>query len=143
MKKNKLLLATAILATALGTASLNQNVKAETAGVVSSGQLTIKKSITNFNDDTLLMPKTDYTFSVNPDSAATGTESNLPIKPGIAVNNQDIKVSYSNTDKTSGKEKQVVVDFMKVTFPSVGIYVMLLPRIKGQQKELHMMIQNG
>ncbi|HGK8046669.1 TPA: hypothetical protein ACJ7BH_001231 [Streptococcus pyogenes] len=43
MKKNKLLLATAILATALGTASLNQNVKAETAGVVSSGQLTIKK----------------------------------------------------------------------------------------------------
>ncbi|HHY0092234.1 TPA: QVPTGV class sortase B protein-sorting domain-containing protein [Streptococcus pyogenes] len=131
MKKNKLLLATAILATALGTASLNQNVKAETAGVVSSGQLTIKKSITNFNDDTLLMPKTDYTFSVNPDSAATGTESNLPIKPGIAVNNQDIKVSYSNTDKTSGKEKQVVVDFMKVTFPSVGIYRYVVTENKG------------
>ncbi|HES2377262.1 TPA: QVPTGV class sortase B protein-sorting domain-containing protein, partial [Streptococcus pyogenes] len=34
MKKNKLLLATAILATALGMASMSQNIKAETAGVI-------------------------------------------------------------------------------------------------------------
>ncbi|VHD58025.1 T antigen/fimbrial major structural protein Tee11 [Streptococcus pyogenes] len=45
MKKNKLLLATAILATALGTASLNQNVKAETAGVIDGSTLVVKKTI--------------------------------------------------------------------------------------------------
>ncbi|HES9321247.1 TPA: QVPTGV class sortase B protein-sorting domain-containing protein [Streptococcus pyogenes] len=124
MKKNKLLLATAILTTALGTASLNQNVKAETAGVVSSGQLTIKKSITNFNDDTLLMPKATFTFDVKPVDV-TGEEkdtaSGLKIQKGIAgVASQTIQ--YDNTDKPTNKEKAVNFDFSTVTFPNVGVY---------------------
>ncbi|HHJ7894344.1 TPA: major pilin T13, partial [Streptococcus pyogenes] len=82
MKKNKLLLATAILATALGTASLNQNVKAETAGVVTGKTLPITKSMI-YTDNEILMPKTTFTFTIEPDTTASGkTKDGLEIKSG-------------------------------------------------------------
>ncbi|GMN83799.1 T antigen/fimbrial major structural protein Tee11 [Streptococcus pyogenes] len=124
MKKNKLLLATAILATALGTASLNQNIKAETAGVTNGTHLTIKKTIVNYNDSEVLMPKTTFTFVVKP-LEVTGKEkdtaSGLKIQKGIdGVKSQEIK--YDNAVKPKDKEKSVELDFSTVQFPNVGIY---------------------
>ncbi|ASO67610.1 TPA: QVPTGV class sortase B protein-sorting domain-containing protein [Streptococcus pyogenes] len=126
MKKNKLLLATAILATALGTASLNQNVKAETAGVTNGAQLTIKKTIANYNDSEVLMPKATFTFEVKPDNSVTGVEKTvdgLTIKAGIAEGLVKTgNVEYSNTDKVENKDKTTTFDFSTVKFPEVGVY---------------------
>ncbi|AUG49704.1 pilin [Streptococcus pyogenes] len=123
MKKNKLLLATAILATALGTASLNQNVKAETAGVIDGSTLVVKKTFPSYTDDKVLMPKADYTFKVEADSTASGkTKDGLEIKPGIVNGLTEQIISYTNTDKPDSKVKSTEFDFSKVVFPGIGVY---------------------
>lgn len=123
MKKNKLLLATAILATALGTASLNQNVKAETAGVSENAKLIVKKTFDSYTDNEVLMPKADYTFKVEADSTASGkTKDGLEIKPGIVNGLTEQIISYTNTDKPDSKVKSTEFDFSKVVFPGIGVY---------------------
>ncbi|HGN5408618.1 TPA: FctA domain-containing protein [Streptococcus pyogenes] len=122
MKKNKLLLATAILATALGTASLNQNVKAETAGVVTGKSLQVTKTMT-YDDEEVLMPETAFTFTIEPDMTASGKEGDLDIKNGIVEGlDKQVTVKYKNTDKTSQKTKIAQFDFSKVKFPAIGVY---------------------
>ncbi|HEP6115568.1 TPA: QVPTGV class sortase B protein-sorting domain-containing protein [Streptococcus pyogenes] len=123
MKKNKLLLATAILATTLGTASLNQNVKAETAGVSENAKLIVKKTFDSYTDNEVLMPKADYTFKVEADSTASGkTKDGLEIKPGIVNGLTEQIISYTNTDKPDSKVKSTEFDFSKVVFPGIGVY---------------------
>lgn len=123
MKKNKLLLATAILATTLGMASLNQNVKAETAGVSENAKLIVKKTFNSYTDDEVLMPKTDYTFKVEADDNAKGkTKDGLDIKPGIVNGLTEQIISYTNTDKPDSKVKSTEFDFSKVIFPGIGVY---------------------
>ncbi|HEQ9666931.1 QVPTGV class sortase B protein-sorting domain-containing protein [Streptococcus pyogenes] len=123
MKKNKLLLATAILATALGTASLNQNVKAKTAGVVTGKTLPITKSMI-YTDNEILMPKTTFTFTIEPDTTASGkTKDGLEIKSGETTGlTTKAIVSYDNTDKESAKNKTSNFNFETVTFSGIGIY---------------------
>ncbi|HEP3181853.1 TPA: QVPTGV class sortase B protein-sorting domain-containing protein [Streptococcus pyogenes] len=124
MKKNKLLLATAILATALGTASLNQNVKSETAGVSENAKLIVKKTFDSYTDNEVLMPKADYTFKVEADSSATDkTKDGLEIKPGVTEGlTTEQTIAYDNSVKPSDKSKTATFDFSTVKFPEVGVY---------------------
>ncbi|HER5555440.1 major pilin T18.1 [Streptococcus pyogenes] len=135
MKKNKLLLATAILATALGTASLNQNVKAETAGVIDGSTLVVKKTFPSYTDDKVLMPKADYTFKVEADDNAKGkTKDGLDIKPGVIDGLENTKtIHYGNSDKTTAKEKSVNFDFANVKFPGVGVYRYTVSEVNGNK----------
>ncbi|HEQ2962406.1 TPA: QVPTGV class sortase B protein-sorting domain-containing protein [Streptococcus pyogenes] len=123
MKKNKLLLATAILATALGTASLNQNVKAETAGVVTGKTLPITKSMI-YTDNDILMPKTTFTFEIAPKVVESAdTVDGLKVRAGITEGLvTTTTVDYTNADKSDKKDKTTLFDFSNVKFTEVGVY---------------------
>ncbi|HEQ0617654.1 TPA: QVPTGV class sortase B protein-sorting domain-containing protein [Streptococcus pyogenes] len=123
MKKNKLLLATAILATALGTASLNQNVKAETAGVVTGKTLPITKSMI-YTDNDILMPKTTFTFEIAPKVVESAdTVDGLKVRAGITEGLvTTTTVAYTNADKSDKKDKTTLFDFSNVKFTEVGVY---------------------
>nr|WP_282917576.1 QVPTGV class sortase B protein-sorting domain-containing protein [Streptococcus canis] len=135
MRKHNLLFATAILATALGTAAFSQTVNAETVGVIDGSTLIVKKTFPSYTDDNVLMPKTNYSFTVEPDDNAKGkTKDGLDIKPGVIdglVNTQTIH--YSNFDKTTAKEKSVNFEFANVKFPGVGVYRYTVAEVNGNK----------
>ncbi|HHJ9410019.1 TPA: FctA domain-containing protein, partial [Streptococcus pyogenes] len=135
MKKNKLLLATAILATALGMASMSQNIKAETAGVIDGSTLVVKKTFPSYTDDNVLMPKADYNFKVEADDNAKGkTKDGLDIKPGVIDGLENTKtIRYSNSDKITAKEKSVNFEFANVKFPGVGVYRYTVAEVNGNK----------
>lgn len=122
MKKHKLLFATAILVTALGTGSMSQNVKADTEAVVTGKALQVTKTMT-YDDEEVLMPETAFTFTIESDTTASGKEGDLDIKKGIVEGlDKQVTVEYKNTDKASQKTKTAQFDFSKVTFPAIGVY---------------------
>ncbi|HGA4576974.1 TPA: QVPTGV class sortase B protein-sorting domain-containing protein [Streptococcus pyogenes] len=134
MKKNKLLLATAILATTLGMASMSQNVKAE-GGVSTGSILNVKKTFSSYNDIEVLMPNATFTFKIQADTVKNGEKdkkSGLDIKTGIMGEGLvDQIVTYTNDSKPVDKEKNVNFDFSKVEFPNVGIYRYKVSEEKG------------
>ncbi|HEP1264317.1 T antigen/fimbrial major structural protein Tee11 [Streptococcus pyogenes] len=126
MKKNKLLLASTILATALGMNNLaSAEVNYVKSGVIDGSTLVVKKTFPSYTDDKVLMPKADYTFKVEADSSANGIDekSGLEIKQGILDKLETTKnVSYTNEVKPGNKEQSVNFDFSVVDFSNVGIY---------------------
>lgn len=117
MKKCKVLLTSAMLIAAFAGANA---VHADEP--VSKGSTVEIKKTVDLTDDKVLMPKTSFNFTVEPDKTATGTKDNLDVKPGIQVTGQNLKVDYTNTDKPGNKTKTTTVDFANVEFPKAGIY---------------------
>ncbi|MGP6451434.1 QVPTGV class sortase B protein-sorting domain-containing protein [Streptococcus dysgalactiae subsp. equisimilis] len=117
MKKCKVFLTSAMLVAAVAGAN---TVRADDA-VVKGATVTIKKTV-DLTDDKILMPKTSFNFTVEPDESARGTKDNLDVKPGIPVTGQNLKVDYINGDKPGTKDKTTTVDFANVEFPKAGIY---------------------
>ncbi|MBM6539919.1 fibronectin-binding protein [Streptococcus dysgalactiae subsp. equisimilis] len=117
MKKCKVFLTSAMLIAAVAGAN---TVRADDA-VVKGATVTIKKTV-DLTDDKILMPKTSFNFTVEPDESARGTKDNLDVKPGIPVTGQNLKVDYINGDKPGTKDKTTTVDFANVEFPKAGIY---------------------
>ncbi|HER1610797.1 TPA: QVPTGV class sortase B protein-sorting domain-containing protein [Streptococcus pyogenes] len=125
MKKNKLLLASTILATALGMNNLaSAEVNYVKSGVIDGSTLVVKKTFPSYTDDKVLMPKADYTFKVEADSSATDkTKDGLEIKPGVTEGlTTEQTIAYDNSVKPSDKSKTATFDFSKVVFPGIGVY---------------------
>ncbi|HEP1496147.1 TPA: QVPTGV class sortase B protein-sorting domain-containing protein [Streptococcus pyogenes] len=125
MKKNKLLLASTILATALGMNNLaSAEVNYVKSGVIDGSTLVVKKTFPSYTDDKVLMPKADYTFKVEADSSATDkTKDGLEIKPGVTEGlTTEQTIAYDNSAKPSDKSKTATFDFSKVVFPGIGVY---------------------
>ncbi|HHG6294172.1 TPA: QVPTGV class sortase B protein-sorting domain-containing protein [Streptococcus suis] len=125
MKKNKLLLATTILALTLGATTQSQ-VTAETASpsvITNKSSLPIKKTLT-VTDDDVLVPNTSFTFVIEADKGATGkTQDGLNIKPGSTYGlTSEVTVSYENSDKSGQKTKEATFDFSNVNFDEIGVY---------------------
>lgn len=135
MKKHNLLFATAILVTALGTGSLNQNVKAETAGVVTGKTLPITKSMI-YTDNDILMPKTTFTFEIAPKVVeSTDTVDGLKVRAGITEGLvTTTTVDYTNADKSDKKDKTTLLDFSNVKFTEVGVYRYTVSEQDGKVK---------
>lgn len=101
MKNYKVLLTSAMLAAAVAGASA---VHADNP-VPKRTIVEIKKTV-DLTDAKILMPKTSFNFTVEPDQSARGTKDNLDVKPGIPVTGQNLKVDYTNGDKPEQKIKQ-------------------------------------
>ncbi|VTT17160.1 QVPTGV class sortase B protein-sorting domain-containing protein [Streptococcus dysgalactiae] len=125
MKKQKLLFATAILLTALGTGSMSQNVKAETAGVTDGAKLIVTKTFPDYVDSSILMPKLNYKFQITAGDTGIGMKdkSGLEIISGVTAGlTTEQTIAYDNSVKPSNKSKTATFDFSKVSFPNVGVY---------------------
>ncbi|MGQ4038800.1 QVPTGV class sortase B protein-sorting domain-containing protein [Streptococcus dysgalactiae] len=126
MKNYKVLLTSAMLAAAVAGASA---VHADNP-VPKRTIVEIKKTV-DLTDAKILMPKTSFNFTVEPDQSARGTKDNLDVKPGIPVTGQNLKVDYTNGDKPGTKDKTTTVDFANVEFPKAGIYRYIVKETKG------------
>ncbi|MFA1310813.1 hypothetical protein BBG06_08025 [Streptococcus dysgalactiae subsp. equisimilis] len=126
MKKYKALLASSIVIAAFAAANT-----ARAAEPVPEGSTVEIKKTVDLTDDKVLMPKTSFNFTVEPDNTAKGTKDNLTIYPGKTLLGQVIKVEYTNDDKINNKEKKVQVDFTDVKFDKPGIYRYLVKEADG------------